>query len=126
MSEEKTTVMMGVVQRGATYLLGRKREGYSHSGMWEFPGGKLEAGETPEVGMLRELDEELGIQGNVSKLLGSFELEDYVFLVFLVELVSGPHFAKDHDVWGWFYPAEMQDLPMGEADQRVVKELVQS
>jgi len=54
-------VAVGVLMRGESFLLTSRPEGKVYAGYWEFPGGKLEAGETVEAALKRELQEELGI-----------------------------------------------------------------
>lgn len=64
MTRPVTEVACGVLidREKGVFLLGSRPEGKPCAGFWEFPGGKLEAGETPEVALFRELNEELGIQ----------------------------------------------------------------
>ena len=54
-------VAVALIDRDGRVLLAQRPEGKSMAGLWEFPGGKVEAGETPEVALIRELQEELGI-----------------------------------------------------------------
>jgi 8-oxo-dGTP diphosphatase len=57
-----------IVERG-TVLLSRRKEGTHLAGKWEFPGGKVEAGEDPRAALVRELDEELGIRASVTEIV---------------------------------------------------------
>ena len=56
-------VVAAIVERDGRILIGRRTPEQSHPLQWEFPGGKVEAGETPEQALTRELEEELGIRG---------------------------------------------------------------
>lgn len=68
-----TTVVAAVIQRGQTVLVCQRKEGSSHSLKWEFPGGKVEAGETCEAALRRELREELTIEANPGPELARYE-----------------------------------------------------
>src|SRR5579862_9082478 len=59
---------VALIDRDGRVLLARRPPGKSMAGLWEFPGGKLRAGETPEAALIRELDEELGIDTRQSCL----------------------------------------------------------
>ncbi len=63
------TVAAGVWVRDGRVLVCRRAPGRDHAGKWEFPGGKVEAGETPESALARELREELGVEGKVGESL---------------------------------------------------------
>jgi 8-oxo-dGTP diphosphatase len=65
MSRPIVDVAIGLVWKDGRLLIARRPEGVHLGGMWEFPGGKVEAGETPETGLLRELREELGVEATV-------------------------------------------------------------
>jgi len=54
-------VVCGLIEHGGLILLGQRRPGDKHGGKWEFPGGKIEPGETPEQALAREISEELGV-----------------------------------------------------------------
>jgi len=62
-------VSAGVVIEGGRVLLSRRKKGTHLEGRWEFPGGKVEAGEDPRAGLARELEEELGIAVDVGEIL---------------------------------------------------------
>ena len=62
LSEEMTTVVAGVLERDGKILICRRRADQPHPLKWEFPGGKLETGESPAAALIRELREELGIE----------------------------------------------------------------
>jgi 8-oxo-dGTP diphosphatase len=68
-----TTVVAGVLIREGKILVCQRRADQAHSLKWEFPGGKLEAGETPELALIRELREELGIEAEPARELMRYE-----------------------------------------------------
>jgi len=67
------TVVAGVIERGDEILIAQRRATGQHPLKWEFPGGKVEAGETPEAALERELAEELGIQARVDGEISRYE-----------------------------------------------------
>jgi 8-oxo-dGTP diphosphatase len=88
-------VSAGIIHRGGEVLVGQRRKGDRHSLKWEFPGGKVEHGETPQEALVRELWEELRITASVGHELARYE-HDYpngsrVHLLFF----SVPQFAGD-------------------------------
>jgi 8-oxo-dGTP diphosphatase len=88
--------------------------------MWEFPGGKLEPGESPEVCLARELAEELGIKTTVGRYLGE-SVYDYgekviKLLAYQVTHVSGEFELTDHDEVRWLTGAELREVEWAPAD----------
>ena len=68
-----TTVVAGVLERDGKILICRRRADQPHPLKWEFPGGKLEAGESPEAALIRELREELGIESEAGSEIMRYE-----------------------------------------------------
>jgi 8-oxo-dGTP diphosphatase len=110
-------------------LLQQRAAHRSMAGLWEFPGGKIEAGETPEAALARELEEELGILVDptaleplafASDLLGDRHL---VLLLYAVRAWSGVPQALDATAIRWATAREMRDLPMPPADVPLVDAL---
>lgn len=66
-------VVAAVLQRDGRYLIGQRMAGDRHALKWEFPGGKVEAGETPKEALRRELREELGIEARVGPEIARYE-----------------------------------------------------
>src|SRR5579862_7834145 len=68
-----TTVVAAVIERNGRILICQRRRGQAHELKWEFPGGKVEAGETPETALLRELQEELAIEAALDEEITRYE-----------------------------------------------------
>ncbi len=103
-------------------LVCQRPEGKSLAGLWEFPGGKVEAGETPEVCLIRELDEELGIKVTEACLapfvFASHSYDSFHLLMplFLCRRWEGLIQAREHAALRWLKASELNDLPMPPAD----------
>jgi 8-oxo-dGTP diphosphatase len=68
-----TTVVAGVIERGECILIAQRKQAGAHPLKWEFPGGKVETGETPEAALARELEEELAIRVLVGQEIARYE-----------------------------------------------------
>jgi 8-oxo-dGTP diphosphatase len=103
-------------------LLARRPPGKAMAGLWEFPGGKVEPGETPEAALIRELHEELGIDTWASCLapltFASHAYPDFHLLMplFACRKWQGNPRAREGQDLRWVRPADMRDLPMPPAD----------
>lgn len=103
-------------------LLAQRPQGKSMAGLWEFPGGKVETGETPEAALIRELQEELGIDTWQSCLapltFASHSYEDFHLLmpVFACRKWQGTPVPKEGQVIKWVRPENLRDYDMPPAD----------
>lgn len=71
-SPDPRLVVAGILERDGKILIGQRKRNASHALKWEFPGGKVEAGEAPRAAIVRELEEELGIQAEVGDEIDSY------------------------------------------------------
>ena len=107
-------------------LICQRPEGKQLSGLWEFPGGKVEAGETPEACLIRELDEELGIEVNQACLapfvFASHSYEDFHLLMplYLCRRWEGVVQRREHAALAWVEPMKLASYPMPPADAPLV------
>ncbi len=121
------SVAAAIIRDGDRFLLTQRPAGSHFAGWWEFPGGKIEPGETAEDALARECREELGIEVRVGALFHSVSHrydDRHVDLKFHeASLVAGrPSPLEVADV-GWYRPAEMKELPILPADAPVVDAL---
>ena len=110
-------------------LLARRPEGKSMAGLWEFPGGKLQEGETPEAALIRELAEELGIDTHESCLapigFASHAYDDFHLLMplFVCRVWEGTPAPREGQELAWVRPNALRNYPMPPADVPLVAQL---
>jgi mutator protein MutT len=125
---ETVDVAAGIVLRGERVLVARRRAGSHLGGLWEFPGGKIEPGETPADALRRELAEELLVRVRVGPCWGMLHHrypERDVRLHFLFAWIArGEPRAVAADEVRWASPAELAELPFPGADRPVVTALL--
>lgn len=103
-------------------LLSQRPEGKEMAGLWEFPGGKIDRGETPEIALIRELTEEIGINTWASCLapltFASHKYENFHLLMplFICRRWEGTPQPKENQNLKWVYPIDLKKYPMPPAD----------
>lgn len=117
---------VALIDADGRVLLARRPEGKEMAGLWEFPGGKLRDGETPEAALIRELREELGID-TAASCLAPFAFASHAYETFhlLMPLYvcwrwQGTLRPVEGQVLKWVRPAAMGDYPMPPADKPLV------
>jgi 8-oxo-dGTP diphosphatase len=117
---------VALVDADGRVLLAQRPEGKSMAGLWEFPGGKVDPGETPETALIRELAEELGIDVAASCLapftFASHSYPDFHLLMplYVCRKWSGIPVAREAQRLAWVRPARLGDYPMPPADAPLV------
>jgi 8-oxo-dGTP diphosphatase len=115
-----------LVDRDGRILVQKRPVGRSMAGLWEFPGGKCEGGETPEAALIRELKEELGIETHASCLapacFASEALGDkhLLLLLFVCRKWDGIVQPLEAPEIKWVYPHELYALDMPPADRPLI------
>ncbi|MBZ5577553.1 MAG: (deoxy)nucleoside triphosphate pyrophosphohydrolase [Acidobacteriia bacterium] len=121
-------VVAAILERDGRILIGRRRPEQSHPLQWEFPGGKVEAGETPEQALTRELDEELGIHNAAGPELARYPYtypgKDPIVLIFfqVTSFTGEPHNLIFQEM-RWELPAKLKELDFVEGDLDFLRSL---
>lgn len=117
-------MVAGFVRKGDLVLVGQRPENHSLAGQWEFPGGKIESGETPEQALARELSEELGIDADVGelKLACTHHYGDVNILILFFEILfwKGEPKAKHHLMLEWIRPEGLTKRQIPEANRKIL------
>lgn len=121
-------VVAAVLHHGDTVLIQRRPSKGLLGGLWEFPGGKIEAGETPQAALEREIREELGLTIQVGAALGKYDHAYTHFKVtlqaFHAEILDGEPRALVASKLAWATPAQLNDYPMGKIDRMISNDLI--
>ena len=121
-------VVAGLIRSGDLYLACKNAQGRRHAGKWELPGGKVEAAETFETALARELSEELEIKVVVGQHIGQIELRTEprgTIHFFRVDVVGDlPTKSNDHDELLWLPIHEFEKLDWADADREFLATFV--
>ncbi|MDA8085083.1 MAG: (deoxy)nucleoside triphosphate pyrophosphohydrolase [Nitrospiraceae bacterium] len=125
MKQKCLHVACAIVEKDGRVLAAQRGIAMSMPLKWEFPGGKIEHGESPEDCLRRELVEELGLKVNVSYALPphthSYDTFTVTLYPFVCTLGSGELTVHEHAAVAWFPPEELTVLDWAEADLPVIK-----
>ena len=118
-------VVSAAVVRHGRVLATRRTHPHHAAGRWEFPGGKVEPGESPEAAVVREVREELGCDVAVTGMLAGVASvkPGYTLRVALAELVDGDPVPHEHDAMRWLGPEDLDDVAWLEPDLPFLTEL---
>ena len=132
MSEQKPILLVvacALVDTDRRVLIAQRPEVKHMANMWEFPGGKIEPGETPEAAIIRELREELDVETKEACLAPlSFASHTYEHMHLLMPLYvcrrwQGTPRAKEHQALKWVRPQALRDYAMPPADEPLIAAL---
>jgi 8-oxo-dGTP diphosphatase len=129
MTEGKKIVLVAacaLIDADGRILLAQRPEGKNLAGLWEFPGGKVESGETPEDALIRELQEEIGITTKHACLapltFASYSYEKFHLLMplYICRRYEGIARSMEGQALKWVRPQNLRDYPMPPADEPLI------
>ena len=119
-------VACALIDEDGRVLITKRPEGREMAGLWEFPGGKIEVGELPEAALIRELQEELGVNVSNSCLapltFASHSYQDFHLLmpVYVCRKWNGEITALENQELAWVRPNRLNTYPMPPADEPLI------
>jgi len=121
-------VTAAILEKDGKILIAQRKPGAALAGKWEFPGGKLESGETPEACLRRELMEEFGVDTEIGAFICSSKFEykhlPIELLVYKAVHLSGEFRLNDHARIEWVAPADLPGYDLSSADIPVAELLL--
>ena len=122
------TVTAAILRKGDMVLLTRRKQGQRMAGYWEFPGGKLEEGETLQACLEREILEELGWRIQVGEIVATnthaYERGDIHLVAMDAAILSGEPVLTVHDTMEWITLSRLLEYQLAPADIPIAEELL--
>lgn len=127
--KKQITVVGAVIVKDEKILAAKRGDGMALAGMWEFPGGKIEPGETPEGALQRELEEELrctaSIGDHIETTAHEYEFGVVTLSTYYATLEVGEPLLTEHAEIRWIPPAELMSVEWAPADIPAVERIMQ-
>lgn len=124
-----TKVTAAIIEQDGKVLIARRKKDDPLKDKWEFPGGKIEPGESPEECLKRELHEELGIEAEVGEFICSSTYHyDHIsieLLAYRIRGFTGNIVPVDHDEIAWVAPNDLAGYDLPAADRPVIEKLLE-
>ncbi|KHT33128.1 8-oxo-dGTP diphosphatase MutT [Pectobacterium carotovorum subsp. carotovorum] len=126
MTQKQLSVSVGIIRNAEQqYFIARRPDGVHMAGMWEFPGGKVEEGETPEQALIRELHEETGIEASAPQALNdkTFSTPERIITLhfFLVETWQGEPYGREGQESRWVNVDELREEEFPPANAEMIR-----
>ncbi|KAA3669265.1 8-oxo-dGTP diphosphatase MutT [Pectobacterium carotovorum] len=126
MTQKQLSVAVGIIRNAEKqYFIARRPDGVHMAGMWEFPGGKVEEGETPEQALIRELHEETGIEASAPQALNdkTFSTPERIITLhfFLVETWQGEPYGREGQESRWVSVEELREEEFPPANAEMIR-----
>ena len=122
-------VTAAILKNGGRILIAKRKETDKLAGKWEFPGGKVKAGETPQECLAREMEEEFGIEVNVGAFFGEtthrYASGPIKLIAYHTTWIGGSFSLNAHADVRWVTPEQFHDFDFAPADMPFVKKLQQ-
>jgi mutator protein MutT len=124
--DEIVHIALALISSGQSWLVGRRAGGRIFAGLWEFPGGKMEPGETPQEAAVRETQEETGLAVEPLELLGELRTahagREFVLHLVHCQAIAGQPAPRDPAVEQvrWVNTAELETLPMPPVNAQII------
>jgi 8-oxo-dGTP diphosphatase len=119
-------VTAALLVRDGNVLLALRKPGRHMGRKWEFPGGKIQPGESPEQCLARELAEELDIQAGIGGLVGSARYSngvvDLEILLYRAEYLSGSFTLREHEALAWVRPRDLLSYDLADSDRELARQ----
>jgi 8-oxo-dGTP diphosphatase len=123
-------VTAAIIQDQGRYFVARRGPGEKLAGLWEFPGGKVEPGETLQEGLKREIAEELGVEAIVGDVVTEshykYEHGEILLVALQTEIKGNDIRLSVHDKEDWLFPEQILALELAPADIPIAKFLMES
>lgn len=122
-------VTAAIVLKDKRVLVARRAQGQKNAGMWEFPGGKVESGETDEICLEREMFEEFGVSGKTldhvtdSRYVYGAQDESILLCAYVFEWLTGEFELRVHDEIRWADAEELERLALSPADVPIARKV---
>lgn len=124
MSNYKNQIAGGVILRGDKILIACRKQGDEDEFLWEFPGGKIEEGETPEIALERELKEELGLEVEVKDKICELDMGGRKFFFYFAVPKNDIDRLECHQEIKWVELRELAEFKFCEPDRKVLPTII--